>query len=125
MKQNNLLDVVATIDLSRKTMNRIHLNFFLASVYNIIGIPIAAGVLIQWGFVLQPWMGAAAMALSSVTVVCSSLMLKLYNKPNDKSFQSMHLQSTNSNYFNSIEKFINHQKAKEILDSLSLHRGID
>lgn len=74
--QDNLIDVVGAVDLSRRTVNRIRFNFLWAIIYNLVGIPIAAGVLVPIGIVLQPWMAGIAMAFSSLSVVCSSLLLK-------------------------------------------------
>ncbi|CEF67444.1 Copper-transporting ATPase 2 [Strongyloides ratti] len=78
---NNLIDLVGAIRLSKKTTTRIHTNILFATIYNFIGIPIAAGVFKPLGLSIQPWMAAAAMALSSVSVVTSSLFLKRFKKP--------------------------------------------
>eukprot|EP01125_Pyxidicula_operculata_P019708 TRINITY_DN7166_c1_g1_i1.p2 TRINITY_DN7166_c1_g1~~TRINITY_DN7166_c1_g1_i1.p2 ORF type:complete len:877 (+),score=150.09 TRINITY_DN7166_c1_g1_i1:3183-5813(+) len=80
--RNNLLDVITAIDLSRETFMRIKLNYLWAVVYNILGIPVAAGVLYPLLFVqIPPLVAGACMAFSSVSVVVSSLWLRFYKKP--------------------------------------------
>ena len=79
--KDDLLDVFFAMHLSRATVHRIQYNFIWAVVYNLIGVPIAAGVLYGAGVVLTPMMASGAMAMSSVSVVMSSLLLKRYRKP--------------------------------------------
>ncbi|MDD1766941.1 MAG: heavy metal translocating P-type ATPase [Methanomassiliicoccales archaeon] len=77
--RNDLNDVVAAIQLSKKTMSKIRQNLFWAFAYNTAGIPIAAGVLFPFfGILLEPVIAAAAMAMSSVSVVSNALLLKRY-----------------------------------------------
>ena len=74
--KNDLRDVVTAIRLSRATVTKIHQNMFFALFYNIIGIPIAARLLMGFGIILRPELAGLAMALSSVSVVTNSLLLK-------------------------------------------------
>ncbi|KAL6603682.1 hypothetical protein ACP70R_044043 [Stipagrostis hirtigluma subsp. patula] len=80
--RNNLEDVITAIDLSRKTFSRIRWNYFFAMAYNVVAIPVAAGALFPFtGLQMPPWLAGACMAFSSVSVVCSSLLLRTYRKP--------------------------------------------
>ena len=69
----------AAIRLSRATLRNIHENLFWAFIYNVIGIPLAAGVFIPFGLTLNPMFGAAAMSLSSFCVVTNALRLNLFD----------------------------------------------
>ncbi len=76
---NNKLSSILTLrQLSRSTVSKIHQNFIYALIYNLILIPVAAGVLSPWGLTLRPEFAAAAMSLSSVSVVLNSLSLNLF-----------------------------------------------
>lgn len=80
LMKSRLSDVPAAIRLSRATLRNIHENLFWAFIYNIIGIPLAAGVWIPiFGWTLNPMFGAAAMSLSSFCVVTNALRLNLKN----------------------------------------------
>ena len=81
LMKSTLADVPAAIKLSRSALRNIHENLFWAFIYNIIGIPLAAGVFVSLGLTLNPMFGAAAMSLSSFCVVSNALRLnfcKLY-----------------------------------------------
>ena len=73
--KNDIMDVVRALSLSQKTFGRIKLNLFWAFIYNIIGIPIAAGLFLWAGLSLSPELAGLAMAFSSASVVVSSLLL--------------------------------------------------
>ena len=78
LMKSSLSDVPAAIRLSRATLTNIHENLFWAFIYNTIGIPLAAGVLIPLGLTLQPMFGAAAMSLSSFCVCMNALRLNFF-----------------------------------------------
>lgn len=83
--KNKLTDVPAAVRLSRKTLRNIHENLFWAFIYNVIGIPLAAGVWIPLlGWQLNPMFGAAAMSLSSFCVVTNALRLNFFDITNPK-----------------------------------------
>ena len=79
LMNSRLSDVPAAIRLSRAALRNIHENLFWAFIYNIIGIPLAAGLFIPFGLTLNPMFGAAAMSLSSFCVVSNALRLNLFD----------------------------------------------
>lgn len=85
--RNDLRSIIEAIDLSKTTISKIKQNLFFALFYNVIGIPIAARALIVFGIVLKPELAGLAMALSSISVVSNSLLLKRF-KPNKKDYLS-------------------------------------
>jgi Cu+-exporting ATPase len=82
MRPDDLLSVPASLSLSRTVFKRIKMNLIWACIYNIVGLPFAMGLFLPFtGFMLPPMAAGAAMALSSVSVVVSSLLLKLWRRP--------------------------------------------
>lgn len=79
--RNNVYSVPQALVLSRKTFGRIKLNLFWAFIYNLLGIPVAAGIFAWAGITLSPELAGAAMALSSISVVASSLLLNYSRIP--------------------------------------------
>lgn len=101
LMKSSLMDAVKAIRLSRETLKNIKENLFWAFFYNIIMIPVASGVFSGVGLnKMKPWMGAAMMSLSSVTVVLNALRLNLFNLDKKRSF---------------------HKKKKELPDFLLTH----
>jgi len=86
--RNDLNDVVTAFQLARETMGKIKQNLFFALFYNVIGIPIAARVFVGFGIVLKPELAGLAMALSSISVVSNSLLLR-YFRPNKRNYLSL------------------------------------
>jgi Cu+-exporting ATPase len=77
--KDDLRDVVAAIELSDYSMKKIRQNFFWAFIYNIVGLPVAAGALYPFtGWLLSPVIAGTAMAFSSVSVVSNSLLMKRF-----------------------------------------------
>ncbi|KAL2184442.1 heavy metal translocatin [Thermothelomyces heterothallicus CBS 203.75] len=81
MKPNDLMDIPAALSLARTIFRRIKLNLLWACLYNVVGLPFAMGVFLPFGLHMHPMMAGAAMAASSVSVVTSSLFLKLWKRP--------------------------------------------
>ena len=86
--KNNLGDVATALELSRETMGKIKQNLFFALFYNLIGIPIAARAFATFGLLLNPELAGLAMALSSISVVSNSLLLRTF-RPRRKNYLSM------------------------------------
>ena len=86
--KSDLNDVVTSFELSKETMDKIKQNMFFALFYNVIGIPIAARVFFVFGLILKPELAGLAMAMSSISVVSNSLLLKLF-KPNKRNYVSL------------------------------------
>ena len=109
--KSRLTDVSAAIRLSRATLRNIHENLFWAFFYNIIGIPLAAGVWIPlFGWTLNPMFGAAAMSLSSFCVVTNALRLnlfKVYDASHDRKRVKKHDNNKNSKGEKNMEKTLN------------------
>ena len=111
LMKSRLTDVSAAIRLSRATLRNIHENLFWAFFYNIIGIPLAAGVWIPlFGWTLNPMFGAAAMSLSSFCVVTNALRLnlfKVYDASHDRKRIKKHDNNKNSKGEKNMEKTLN------------------
>ena len=102
LMKSSLLDVAGAIRLSRKTLKNIHENLFWAFIYNVIGIPLAAGVYVNlFGWSLNPMFAAAAMSLSSFCVVTNALRLNLFKWQDNKNTKIS--ESNNMDYKVNIE----------------------
>ena len=121
LMKSRLTDVPAAIRLSRATLRNIHQNLFWAFIYNVIGIPLAAGIWIPvFGLQLNPMFGAAAMSLSSFCVVTNALRLNLLDMKNagrDKKLKDQVELAT-------LVEEINHEKEKETMEKTMEIKGM-
>jgi len=118
LMKSNLSDVVGAIKLSKKALKNIHENLFWAFIYNIIGIPLAAGVYIHlFGWSLNPMFGAAAMSLSSFCVVTNALRLNFFKMQRKEERLAVNENSANNLQVNleSIEVDLEDLQNKELI----------
>ena len=95
LMKDSLYDVVTAMKLSRSVIANIRLNLFWAFFYNILGIPVAAGLLFPiWGLRLSPMIGSAAMSFSSVCVVLNALRLRLFKKEEPQKKETVSVDAT-------------------------------
>lgn len=126
LMKNDLLDVSTAVQLSRKVIRNIKENLFWAFIYNIIGIPVAAGVFyLAFGLKLSPMIGAAAMSMSSVCVVSNALRLRFF-KP--KRLFEGHIDMKGENKMKKtmmIEGMMCQNCVKHVFNALSKVEGVD
>jgi Cu2+-exporting ATPase len=124
LMKNSLMDVSTAIRLSRATLRNIHENLFWAFIYNVIGIPLAAGVWYPlFGWKLNPMFGAAAMSLSSFCVVTNALRLNLFGKKKSTSRKNIRKEcKQNSSGENKTYK--NERKEVEVMTKTMKIKGM-
>ena len=115
LMNSSLLDVPAAIRLSRAALRNIHENLFWAFIYNVIGIPLAAGVFVGLGLTLNPMFGAAAMSLSSFCVVSNALRLNLFKLRDNRH------DHKRTNHLNDIKEEQTMEKTLEIKGMMCPH----
>ena len=112
LMKSSLMDVVSAIRISRQTIRNIHQNLFWAFIYNIIGIPLAAGVWYAFGgILLNPMIGAAAMSMSSVCVCTNALRLNFF-KPENKATDAVWKRKADSHPMAEIDFVANKNEDK-------------
>lgn len=122
LMRNDLTDVVAALDLSKAIFHKIRMNLLWACIYNMIGIPLAMGIFLPWGYRLHPMMAGIAMGASSTSVVLSSITLRwTWKRPTMESLDDLEHDGSSNDAAVRLSLLVHEMRDEEDIE-MALHR---